>query len=180
MSYILISFRQTLDSAPRPPSPVAGDEYTDAISPDLAPELAKIARAVRTNASQQSSSSKRIPETSGPENVTIKVKWQPHPLNESARTRVWGFKMKRVCRSFFHRVEESDSSYVFQHDTFRDLFEQTADEAMILSDHLIVTYDGKRVFASATPPSLKIWAEAELGKCPFFFFAVGFVDDLHK
>jgi hypothetical protein len=68
-------------------------------------------------------------------------------------------------------------SHVFQHDTFRDLFEQTADEATILSDHLIVTYSGKRVFASATPHSLKIWAEAELGECDYLLTIV-FVDHL--
>lgn len=31
-------------------------------------------------------------------------------------------------------------------------------------DSLVLSYEGGRVFASATPHSLKIWAEAELGK----------------
>jgi hypothetical protein len=50
-----------------------------------------------------------------------------------------------------------------QHDTFKGLFEETADLAAILSDKLIVSYDGKRLFSSVTPHSLGIWAEAELG-----------------
>jgi len=45
------------------------------------------------------------------------------------------------------------------------VFEETADLAHILSDHLVVSFGGKRVFASATPNSLKMWAEGELGAC---------------
>jgi len=59
---------------------------------------------------------------------------------------VWGFKMKR-------------------HDNFRQVFDETADIAGVLSSNLVVSYDGKRLFSSATPNSIRIWAEAELEAC---------------
>ena len=51
-----------------------------------------------------------------------------------------------------------------QHDTFHALFEDIADTAGILSGALVLTHNGSRVFASATPHSLKIWTEAQMGK----------------
>jgi hypothetical protein len=53
-----------------------------------------------------------------------------------------------------------------QHDNFRELFEETADSAAILSDNLIMSYNGKRLFPSVTPNTLKIFGEAELGMSP--------------
>lgn len=35
--------------------------------------------------------------------------------------------------------------------------------AAVLVDHLVVSYDGKRLFSSGTPHGLRIWAEGELG-----------------
>jgi hypothetical protein len=55
-----------------------------------------------------------------------------------------------------------------QNDTFRQVFEETADLAQILSDSLVVSFGGKRVFSSASPNSLKIWAEGELGQYIFY------------
>lgn len=43
------------------------------------------------------------------------------------------------------------------------LFEEVADAAGILPRSLVLTHSGARVFASATPHSLEIWAEAQLG-----------------
>lgn len=34
--------------------------------------------------------------------------------------------------------------------------------AGILSQSLVVSYDGKRIFSHVTPHSIRIWAEAEL------------------
>lgn len=55
------------------------------------------------------------------------------------------------------------SSRSLQTDSFVESFEEIADAAGVLSDDLVVTFDGKRVFAGSTPQALEIWAEAELG-----------------
>jgi hypothetical protein len=92
-SPVLPDDRQTLDQARRPVSPtLIADDSTDTIVLD--PELVQIAQEVRTQASQKSFTSEI---SGGPEHVTIKVNWRPHPLNEAGRTSIWGFKMKRVC-----------------------------------------------------------------------------------
>lgn len=110
---------------------------------DLNPELAKIAEQVRRRAV----ATKNTPEQGGgPELVIIKVRWQPHPLNTAGAKDIWNFKMKR-------------------HDTFQYLFEELADLAAVLVDHLVVSHDGKRLFASGTPHGLRIWAEGELEAC---------------
>ncbi|KDQ62609.1 hypothetical protein JAAARDRAFT_30522 [Jaapia argillacea MUCL 33604] len=142
--------RQALDIVPRAPSPTSfdDDDSTDTIVLD--PELASIAREVK---SQSSHTISRLREVSlgpeligGPEAVIIKVHWLPHPLDDAGRRKTWGFKLKR-------------------HDSLEQVFEETADEAAILSDNLVMRYDRKRVFSSATPHSLGIWAEAELEAC---------------
>jgi hypothetical protein len=135
--------RQALAVAPpRTPSPIQiPDDPAD--TSDLNPELAKIAEEVRRRAI----TSKNTPEQGGgPELVIIKVRWQPHPLNTAGAKDVWNFKMKR-------------------HDTFQFLFEELADLAAVLVDYLVVSHDGKRLFASGTPHSLRIWAEGELEAC---------------
>ncbi|KAG2362329.1 hypothetical protein BDR07DRAFT_1407359 [Suillus spraguei] len=127
---------------PRSPSPIQiPDDPTD--TSDLNPELAKIAEEVRKRAV----ATKNTPEQGGgPELVIIKVRWQPHPLNTAGAKDVWNFKMKR-------------------HDIFQSLFEELADLAAVLVDHLVVSHDGKRLFASGTPHGLRIWAEGELEAC---------------
>lgn len=135
--------RQALAVAPpRPLSPIQiPDDPMD--TSDLNPELAKIVEEVRKRAV----ATKNTPEQGGgPELVIIKVRWQPHPLNTAGARDVWNFKMKR-------------------HDTFQYLFEELADLAAVLVDHLVVSHDGKRLFASGTPHGLRIWAEGELEAC---------------
>ncbi|KAH7914292.1 hypothetical protein BJ138DRAFT_1000474 [Hygrophoropsis aurantiaca] len=133
--------RQALDIGPRPVSPTQfADDSTDTIV--LAPELAKIAETIRNQAPKENVAE----QVGGPEAVMIKVRWRPHPLKDGAEKQVWAFKMKR-------------------HDTFRDLFEELADLATVLVDHLVVTCDGKRLFPSGTPHNLRIWAEGELEAC---------------
>ncbi|KAI5981137.1 hypothetical protein EDD15DRAFT_2337366 [Pisolithus albus] len=134
--------RKALAVEPRAPSPTfLPDDSLDNI--DLNPELAKIVEEVKKQAAQQ----KIDAEQAGrPEVVTLKVNWIPHPLNVAAPKPTWTREMKR-------------------HDAFRVLFEETADLASILVDNLVVTYDGKRVFPSGTPHSLRIWTEGELEAC---------------
>ena len=50
-----------------------------------------------------------------------------------------------------------------KHDPFRLVFEEVADIASVLFQDLIVRFRDARLFPSATPNSLNIWAEAELG-----------------
>ncbi|KAI0926871.1 hypothetical protein AcV5_007550 [Taiwanofungus camphoratus] len=142
------AIRQFMGVAPRPASPTfIGDDSNDTIVLD--PELESIARRVRTEASQRhmihstDGDSRLTPEGGGPETVAIKLLWQPHPLNPTGQSGAWAFKIKR-------------------HDTFHQLFDEAADLASVVVDNLIVSYDNKRVFPSATPHGLGIWAEAEL------------------
>ncbi|KAG0704256.1 hypothetical protein DFH29DRAFT_912590 [Suillus ampliporus] len=134
--------RQALAVAPRAPSPIQfADDPID--TSDLNPELAKIAEEVR----KRVAATKNAPEQGGgPELVIVKVRWQPHPLNTAGAKDVWNFKMKR-------------------HDTFQYMFEEVADLAAVLIESLVVSHDGKRLFASGTPHGLRIWAEGELEAC---------------
>lgn len=130
--------RQVLAVQPRATSPtLLPDDSTDTIVLD--PELARIAEAVQ----KQRVDSDPV---GGPESINIRVKWLSHPLSTPAKTLEWPFQMKR-------------------HDTFRALFEAVADLASVMIDQLVVTYDGKRVFPSGSPHSLRIWAEGELEAC---------------
>ncbi|KAF8842199.1 hypothetical protein BDN67DRAFT_1010029 [Paxillus ammoniavirescens] len=142
MSHSERQIRQALAVEPRAPSPTYfADDSMDTIVLD--PELAKIDEAIRKQARH---SQLDVEQAGGPEVVTIKVRWRPHPLNSSAEKHVWVFKMQR-------------------YDTFRDLFEGVADLADILVDQLVVSHDNRRVFASGTPHSIRIWAEGELEAC---------------
>ncbi|KAI6103068.1 hypothetical protein EV401DRAFT_1875649 [Pisolithus croceorrhizus] len=134
--------RKALAVESRTPSPtLLPDDSLDNIV--LNPELAKIVEEVKKQAARQKIDAE---QTGGPETVTLNVNWIPHPLNVAAPKPTWTREMKR-------------------HDSFRVLFEETADLASILVDHLVVTYDGKRVFPSGTPHSLRIWTEGELEAC---------------
>ncbi|EPQ51043.1 hypothetical protein GLOTRDRAFT_81649 [Gloeophyllum trabeum ATCC 11539] len=140
--------RQALDIGPRPVSPTAFDDEGDsADTVTLDPELMAIAREVESQAKSFVKDASIDQELGGgPEVVTIRVRWQPHPEDDAGRSELWTFKMKR-------------------HDTFQRLFEETADEAGILVDNLIVTHSGKQVFSPSTPHISGIWAEAELVAC---------------
>ena len=86
---MVIAHRQALQLEPRAVSPTwVGDDSLDNITLD--PELAKIAQEARTKRPEEKWGG-------GPEEVLIKVKWQPHPKDVAARAPVsWSFKMKRV------------------------------------------------------------------------------------
>ncbi|TFY79612.1 hypothetical protein EWM64_g4405 [Hericium alpestre] len=125
----------------------AADESTDTIVLD--PELEMISRAAREQRARSSDDmdgGTAHNRGGGPEDVTIKITWRPHPLNTAAQPEVWGFKLKR-------------------HHNFTALVEEVADMASVLSDNVILTFGGSRVFASATPHSLQVWAEAEMEAC---------------
>ncbi|KZP18892.1 hypothetical protein FIBSPDRAFT_863245 [Athelia psychrophila] len=137
--------RQALDSAPRAASPTyRADDSLDNITLD--PELALIAKAIRNAPKATTSGSNVVSQGGGPERVTVKVKWRPHPLDDSAKVTTSETELKR-------------------HSSFRDLFASTADEAGVLEKNMVVSYEGKRVFASTTPHGIGIWAEAELEAC---------------
>ncbi len=55
----------------------------------------------------------------------------------------------------------------FQDEHFAKLFSDLADEAGVLEDKMVVTCNGKRVFAGSTPHSLAVWSAAEFGLCLF-------------
>jgi hypothetical protein len=87
--------RQALAKPLRAPSPTPIiSDPVDAIPLD--PELAQIAKAIRNEPSRSNSITVDPSEINGPEVVTIKVKWHPHPLNLAARPFIWGFKIRRV------------------------------------------------------------------------------------
>ena len=82
-----------LGNVPRPDSPSNElvDESMDT-SIALDEDLASIARDVRAQVDRGGDVDKR----GGPEVVTIKVHWQPHPLNVHGHADVWTFQIKRV------------------------------------------------------------------------------------
>ncbi|TBU23746.1 hypothetical protein BD311DRAFT_767928 [Dichomitus squalens] len=130
--------QQLVGVQPRAPSPTEfADESTDNIV--LAPELASIAQRVQVEAKMRAGSS--AAESGGPEKVQIKVQWTPHPLDPNGKAEAWGIEQKR-------------------HDDFYRLFDEVADLASIRAENLVISYDGKRVFPSSTPHSIKIWATA--------------------
>ncbi|KAJ7677423.1 hypothetical protein B0H17DRAFT_112446 [Mycena rosella] len=134
--------RRALGQPSRSPSPVLyeADESTDTIIFD--PELEKIARAAQANRSHSESAA----EFESTDTVEITVKWQPHPLNESGKEWKAAFKLNRT-------------------DNFRQLFEAAAEDASILVDNLVMSYNGARLFPSVTPATLKLWDEGELVAC---------------
>lgn len=92
--------RKYINPKPRTPSPaLSADESVDSITLD--PELAKIAREVQSERRRQQSMG---PESrggtplqeGGPENVILKIKWVPHPLDDAALPQAWTFRVKRV------------------------------------------------------------------------------------
>lgn len=66
----------------------------------LDPELAKIAQQVKARQASEAPDESRgvtpAPETSGPEKVSIKVKWKPHPSNPNGVAKTIGFRVNRV------------------------------------------------------------------------------------
>jgi len=98
--------REALRPPPRPASPTwEADESTDTIVLD--PELANIAAAARSRVISQGSlpgdDGKHgvLEQGGGPENVTIRVRWRPHPLDPDRRPSLMVYKLKRVRGSLF-------------------------------------------------------------------------------
>ncbi|KAI0304445.1 hypothetical protein B0F90DRAFT_1889935 [Multifurca ochricompacta] len=131
--------RTTLEEKSRADSPTNDyiDDSVDTIVLDE--DLVSIARQVQAQVDHGGDSK----DEGGPEIVTIEVHWLPHPLDTNGRAAVWTFEMKR-------------------HDTFHALFEEVGDTAGILTRTLVLTHGGSRVFASATPHSLKVWAVVQM------------------
>ncbi|KAI0338870.1 hypothetical protein BDW22DRAFT_1432089 [Trametopsis cervina] len=140
--------RRMLGQNARAPSPTnIGEDSLDNI--ELDPELAMIAMEAKRQTSVHPTGSRSAsPETvgGGPEVVALKVRWRDHPLNKEGKGGVWAFRMKR-------------------HDSFSIMFSEVADIAGIPVDNIIVTYEGRRVFSSASPHGVGVWAQAELEAC---------------
>jgi hypothetical protein len=85
-------YSEAFGDSPRPDSP--SNEYVDESMDSIVldEDLASIAREARARVNHGGDLEKR----GGPENVTIKVHWQPHPLNPEGSTDVWTFVTKRV------------------------------------------------------------------------------------
>ncbi|KAG6891528.1 hypothetical protein C0992_005063 [Termitomyces sp. T32_za158] len=82
------------------------------------PELAKLAKSVRSHVSSQVAS----PAPEERDTVQVAVRWKPHPLNPEGREALWLFK-------------------IYRDDNFEDLFEAAAEEACIRVENLILTYE---------------------------------------
>ncbi|KAF8799030.1 hypothetical protein BYT27DRAFT_7202790 [Phlegmacium glaucopus] len=139
--------RQALAPVRRAASPtnVDFDESADAIT--LQPELKAIAREIAANSKHTHHMSDKAVPAPGTDYVTMTVKWQSHPMDRHGKAEEWQY-----------RIDRSDS--------FRELFEATADDANIMAEGLVMTYRDKRFFPSVTPHTLKIWTEtAELVAC---------------
>lgn len=127
-----------LQSSPRAESPTNDfiDDSVDTIVLDE--DLAFIAREVQARVNRRGD----VESGGGPEIVTMKVNWL-RPQSSDGHVDALTFEMKR-------------------HDTFHALFEDVANAAGVPTRSLVLTHSGARVFASATPHSLKIWAEAQM------------------
>lgn len=101
--------------------------------------------------------------------VELKVRWRRHPLNPEGAEGVWGFQMKRVCVRGYIKRGTVHSLATSQHDSFKILFDEVADIAEVLTEDVIVTFQGKRIFASASPHGIGVWAQAELGAANLAF-----------
>ncbi|KAI0036545.1 hypothetical protein K488DRAFT_40963, partial [Vararia minispora EC-137] len=123
------------------------DESTDTI--DLDPELARIAAAARSRVASQGSVSGEdsralaIEQGGGPEKVAVCVRWTPHPLDTAGEPSVMEFNLGR-------------------HESFSSICNEVADDVGILVSSLVLMHNGVKVVPSATPHSLKFWAEGEL------------------
>jgi len=86
---------------PRPDSP--SNEYVDDSMDSIVldEDLASITREARARVNHGGDLEKR----GGPENVTIKVHWQPHPLSPDSSIDVWTFATKRVLTFFLLSLE---------------------------------------------------------------------------
>ncbi|EKM79265.1 hypothetical protein AGABI1DRAFT_128422 [Agaricus bisporus var. burnettii JB137-S8] len=113
------------------------DASTDTIVLD--PELERIAEAVKAQ-------SIRNLKTGEGEKLSVKVKWQKHPLSPAEPELVLSYKIPR---------DES----------FRNLFDSVARDIRIHVSILVLTHKNKRLFASATPDALGLWGEAEFVGC---------------
>lgn len=160
-------FISLLYGGPRAPSPsFGGDDSVDGI--ELDPELAIIAKTAQIEARRQMSSTPAAGSRSsspihaiGPEEVIIKVRWLSHPLNPDPKRVTYEYKMRRV--RMYAMCEGLCLTCPIQNDGFRELFDETADSAGVLVDHIIISYEGKRVFPSASPHGIGVWDEAVLG-----------------
>ncbi|TFK40868.1 hypothetical protein BDQ12DRAFT_680194 [Crucibulum laeve] len=134
--------RQALDTGPRAASPTYFDidDSTDTII--LNPELERIAKSISSHPQLTTLEA----QSENLDEVILTVKWQPHPLDEGGKEEMWMFKMNKD-------------------DNFRDLFEATAEDANILVKNLIMSYKGKRIFASVTPETLMMGDEVTLVAC---------------
>ena len=99
------------------------------------------------------------PFIGGPEDVTLKIYWKPHPLNTAAEPQTWGFKMGRVCSASLLEIDVLNTS-----DAFSRLFDECADSASVRVETVIVSFDEKRIYLSASLHGIGVFAEAELGK----------------
>jgi hypothetical protein len=98
------------------------------------------------------------------DHVVLTVIWHPHPLATNAQKSEWQYRIDRVSIVLSSPYAPL-TNFVCQHDNFRELFDATADDANILTNNLVMTYQGKRFFPSVTPTFLKIYGDtAELGK----------------
>ncbi|KAH8114704.1 hypothetical protein DFH11DRAFT_1592906 [Phellopilus nigrolimitatus] len=126
----------------RPPSPtILIDDDSDEIV-ELDPDLARIRAQMRASDTSQTSTG-----PSGTATISIRAKWLPHPLDETGKEELFTPVILR------------------RNESFSQLFEEIADQAGILTDQLIVTYNNTRVFAASTPATLSIWSEAEFEAC---------------
>jgi hypothetical protein len=72
------------------------NEYIDdSIDTVLDEDLASIAREAKAQVNRGGDFESRL----GPEFITIKVHWLPHPLNAGGRADVWTFEVNRVLLS---------------------------------------------------------------------------------
>jgi len=126
----------------RSSSPVIDVDEVDELneSVELAPELAAIAAAKQHSGPVTANNA--TGESSAAPQVTLTIKWMPHPKDDEGEIQIFQINMR-------------------QDEPFSNLFSDLADEAGVLEDKLVLTFNGKRVFPASTPHSLGVWSAAE-------------------
>jgi len=88
---------QALAPVRRAASPIHVDLDDSADTIALQPELKAIAKEIAKNSQYTHLMNDKAVLAPGADHVTMKVKWQPHPMDQHGKAEEWQYQMDRVC-----------------------------------------------------------------------------------
>ncbi|KAI5121071.1 hypothetical protein M0805_008585 [Coniferiporia weirii] len=128
--------------------PIVIDSDSDGIE-ELDPELARIAARVKTRAADTASRASAGPSNSAM--VDLRVRILSNQLGEPDKVKITSYRLGR-------------------NESFSQLLNQFAAQVGAATSEVVITYNGKKVFATSTPATLSIWSEAELEICTEYVY----------